>query len=122
MAFSDPQTITVNAIANTLPRVGSGMGEGKFSKDDGNVVLTIRQRVTSKGRKQTSLRFDFAKVGVDPFNGTLNARYGESYTFSVDRGAVGYTNAESMLNANGVTLFLTSSAGANLLRLIGGES
>jgi len=39
MAFADPQTVTINAVANSLPRISSGNNAGGFSKDDGTVKL-----------------------------------------------------------------------------------
>jgi hypothetical protein len=122
MAFSDPQTITINAVANSLPRVGSGVGVGTFAKDDQTVVLGIAQRRTPKGRMQARARLDHKKIAPDPFNGALNASYGLSVTIAVDHEMSGYTLAEKKQVVDGLLTFLTASSGANILRLLGGES
>jgi len=39
--LTDPQSVTINAVANSLPRVGSSNNSGSFSKDDANVKLEV---------------------------------------------------------------------------------
>lgn len=122
MAFADPQSITINAVANSLPRVGSGVGVGTFAKDDQTVILNIAQRKTQKGRMQSRARVDHKKIAPDPFNGALNASYGLSVTLVVDHEMSGYTITEKKQVVDGVLAYLTASSGANILRLLGGES
>ena len=45
MAFADPQSVTINAIANSLARVPSAPNSGAFLKDDGLVGLNITQNM-----------------------------------------------------------------------------
>jgi len=121
MAFADPQSVTINAIASSLPRVGFGVGEGKFKKDDGNMSLTLRQRVTAKGRKQSAARLDDTMIGADPFNGALNASYSRSITLTADIPPVGFTQVQNQQFATGFITWLTANSNANLIRLLGGE-
>lgn len=60
MAFADPQTLTINAVANTLPRTSSGTNSGVFTKDDGTVKLSIQH--ASGKRIRSSARVDFSKI------------------------------------------------------------
>jgi hypothetical protein len=42
MAFADPQSVTINAVAQSLPRVSTGNNESTYLKDDGTVKLSFR--------------------------------------------------------------------------------
>lgn len=120
MAFADPQSVTINAVANTLPRVGAPAGQGAFSKDDGNVVLKISSTGTAK-RKRFSIRLDHRKVAPDPLLTTQNAQYSMSAYLVVDVPIVGYTLAEQKQIVDGLTAYLTASTGARVTQLLGGE-
>jgi len=124
MAFADPQSVTINAVANSLPRTGLGMGSGVFTKDDGLVVLGISTRGGNSAgpkRRQTRARLDHSKVGADPFNGSLNAKYSMSISIVLDTPPVGYTVAEQKQVVDGFLAWATASSGANITRLLGGE-
>lgn len=124
MAFADPQSVTINAIANSLPRVSLGLGTGIFQKDDGLVVLTVSSRGgNSKGpkRRQTRARLDHSKVGPDPFNGALNAKYGMSVSIILDTPTVGYTLTEQKQVVDALIAWASATSGANITRLLGGE-
>lgn len=41
--FTDPQTVTISSVANTLPRTGLSLSAGTFTKDDGLVQLVVGQ-------------------------------------------------------------------------------
>jgi hypothetical protein len=116
MAFSDPQTVTINAVAQTLPRTGL-----IFSKDDGNVKLSISHDY-GKSRTRRSARIDFAKVAADPLVSAQNIRYSMSAYLVVDVPITGFTVAEAKQIVDSLTLWLTASSGANATKVLGGES
>jgi hypothetical protein len=121
MAFSDPQTITVNAIAISLPRVASPVvNAGKFASNDGNTSMTIQS--TSNGKRtRRSYRFDFAKVAADPLISAQNIRYTNSMYLVVDQPITGFTVAELKLQLDGMLAHLSASSGAKLTQFLGGE-
>jgi hypothetical protein len=41
MAFSDPQSLTINSVATSLPRTAFGTNSGAFTSGDGSVKLSI---------------------------------------------------------------------------------
>jgi hypothetical protein len=41
MAFADPQSVTINAVAQTLPRVSTEKNAGVFQKDEATVKLAV---------------------------------------------------------------------------------
>jgi hypothetical protein len=121
MAFADPQSVTINAVAQTLPRTSNGPGStGAFQKDDGNVTLTVSHSYGSRFRR--TIRLDHRKVATDPFDSTLNAKYSMSVYMVVDHPQVGYTNAEQKQIVDALTAYLTASSGAKVTQLLGGEN
>jgi len=122
MGFSDPQSVTINAVANSLPRVAFGSNAGAFQKDDGTVKLSISH---SYGKTSTRrlIRLDHSKVSADPLNPNVNVRIGASTYLVVQTPAQGgYTLAEVKQIVDALTAYLTASSGARTTQLLGGES
>ena len=118
MAFADPQSITINAVANSLPRTSSDPA-GVFTKDDGTVKLTVSHRQV-KGRNQRLLRLDHSKIAPDVFTSD-NIRHNFGVWLSVDAPAEGYTVAEQKLIIDGFIAFMSASSGAKITQLLGAE-
>lgn len=120
MAFSDPQSLTINAVAQSLPRTSTGNNESFYTKDDGTVKLSIRH---TYGRRDRSLvRVDFKKVAADPFLSGVNKEYGMSVTLSIDTPPTGFTNTEQKYVVDALVAYLAASSGANVTKVLGGES
>jgi len=119
MAFSDPQSVTINAVANSLPRVGLGNGTGDFKKDDGTVELKFAHSYGKRTRR--TVRLNFSKIAADPLISAQNIRYSMSAYLVVDVPITGFTVAEAKQIVDALTLYLTSSSGANTTKLLGGE-
>jgi hypothetical protein len=120
MAFADPQSVTINAVANSLPRTSNGQDSGVFTKDDGTVKLTVSHSYGKRTRRM--LRVDHRKVAADPFTTGLNVEYGMAVYIVVDAPKVGYTVAEQKQLVDAVTAYLTASSGARATQLLGGEN
>lgn len=120
MAFADPQSVTINAVAQTLPRVSSGVSSGIFQKDDGNVKLTVSHQYGKRIRR--TVRLDHRKIAADPLQGSVNINYSMSCYFVVDIPIIGYSITEGKYNVDALTGYLTASSGAKVTQLMGGES
>lgn len=120
MAFSDPQSVTINAVANSLPRTSSGVNAGVFTKDDGLVKLSISHAYGKRVRR--TIRIDSSKVAADPLVAAQNLRYSMSTYLVVDMPVVGYSVAEAKQIIDGLTAYLTASSGARVTQLLGGEN
>jgi hypothetical protein len=120
MALSDPQSLTINAVAQSLPRVDSGNNASFYSKDDGTVKLTIRH--TYGKRDRDIVRVDFKKVAADPFVSGLNKEYSLSVSLFIDTPPTGFTNTEVKYVVDALAAYLTASSGANVTKILGGES
>lgn len=120
MSFSDPQSVTINAVANSLPRVSSGPNSGVFSKDDGTVRLSVSHAYGKRARR--TIRIDHSKIAPDPFVSSTNSKYSMSTYVVIDVPLTGYTNAEAKQIVDGLTAYLTASSGARISQLLGGEN
>lgn len=120
MAFSDPQTVTINAIAKTLARTGSGLDTGVFTKDDGEVKLSVSHAYGKRSRR--TIRIDHKKTAADVMDSSLNVPYAMSCYLVVDVPVAGYTIAEQKQVIDGFAAYLTASSGAKITQLLGGEA
>lgn len=118
MAFADPQSITINAVANSLPRT-SGDPQGIFTKDDGTLRLTVSHQLV-KNRNKRMLRVDHSKIAPDVFTSD-NIRHNFGVWIAVDTPAEGYTIAEQKQIVDGLLAYLSASSGAKITQLLGGE-
>jgi len=120
MAFTDPQSVTINAVANSLPRTSSGVNVGVFTKDDGNVKLSVSHTYGKRTRR--TIRLDHAKIAADPLISANSIRYSMSAYLVVDVPITGYTVVEAKQIVDGLTAYLTASSGARVTQLLGGEN
>jgi len=120
MAFADPQSVTINSVANTLPRTGIGPNSGTFSKDDGTVLLSISHAPARNGRMRRTVRIDHSKIAADPLTAE-NTEFSMSTYVVVDHPKRGYSNTEVKQIVDALTAYLTASTGANVTKLLGSE-
>ncbi len=121
--FTDPQTVTINAIARTLPRTGMNDNTGNFRESlptSGASILSVSH--TFGKRNRDVLRFTDTKTTADPLltGSSFVASLGVNLT--IDAPPTGYTVAEKKLVVDGILAWLTASSGANITRLLNGES
>lgn len=120
MAFADPQSVTVNAVANSLPRVSVNDSKSVYRKDDGNLELSISHAYSKRNRRV--IRIDSRKTAADPLFPTQNTPYNMFAYVVVDVPKVGFTITEQKQIVDALTAYLTASSGAAVTRLLGGES
>lgn len=122
LAFADPQSVTINSVAQSLPRISSGPNAGVFQKDDATVKLTVQHNVQG-GRAKRMLRLDHSKIAGDPLITGTNARYRGSVWLATDfPSEAGYTVAEAKQIVDALTAYLVASSGARATQLLGGEN
>lgn len=120
MAFADPQSVTISGTAISLPRVSSGDNKGAFQSNDGNTRLSIADQYGNRVRR--TIRLDSTKVAADPLISGANNYYSMSTYLVVDTPKVGYTVAEAKAVVDALVAYLAASTGANVTKLLGGES
>nr|QDH88512.1 MAG: hypothetical protein H3Rhizo37260_000002 [Leviviridae sp.] len=118
--FSDPQSVTINSVANTLPRVSVNGSSSTYQKDDGNVKLSVSSAYGKRTRR--TARIDFRKTAADPLFPAQNVAYSMSTYIVADVPNVGFTITEQKQIVDALTAWLSASTGANTTKLLGGES
>lgn len=121
MAFSDPQTVTINAVAQTLPRISSGESSGVFQKDDASVKLTVSHKKVGS-RSSRMIRLDHTKTAADPLLAGVNVQARFGVWLVADVPATGYTIAEQKQIVDALVAYLSASSGARATQLLGGEN
>lgn len=120
MAFADPQTVTINAVANSLPRTSVRDSASIYASADGNTALTISHAYGKRNRRVA--RLDFRKTAPDPLYPAQNTPFNMSCYVVVDVPKVGFSVTEQKQIVDALTGYLTATSGAATTRLLGGES
>lgn len=118
--LADPQSVTINAVPHSLPRTVAGANQGQFTKEDGTVKLSVSHATGKRVRR--SARLDSSKISADPLVPSQNQKVSTSVYIVIDQPQTGYTNAEIKLVVDGFLAWLTASSGANITKILGGES
>jgi len=119
--FTDPQSVTINSVAVSLPRVSSGTNSGAFSKDDATVKLAINHTV-AKSRTRHYIRLDHSQIAADPLAAGINVQAKMAVSVSIDVPATGYSLTTQKQVVDALVAYLTTGTGANVTKILGGES
>lgn len=116
--YVDPQSLTVNAVAKSLPRVGSSSPTkvGSFQTADGEFTFRVSQYATAN-RFRREVRFTQQKVAVDPIAAT-NKEVSASVVITVDEPKFGFTDTELGYLTSALIAWFTAG---NRDKLLGGE-
>jgi len=121
MAFTDPQTVTVDAVPYALPRVLTGTTVGRFVSADALREVTIDPRGTAARRRNVG-RFYVKRNVLDPLGSGLSTQVQSMVSVTIDRPKSGVTDAEVEKDILGYIAWLTAGTNANLKKLIAGEN
>lgn len=114
--FSDPQSVTVNLVAKSLPLTSREGMVSVYSEDTGEHILRVSHQEASRDRRV--VRLDHEKIAADPLT-AVNATVSTSVYIVIDEPKWGYTDTEIDYLVQGLTGWLTT---ANVLKVLGGES
>lgn len=115
--FADPQVVTVNAVAQSMPRLSSTGTAATYAKADGTFTLNISHK-ESKDRIRSMARIDQKAVVADPLT-AVNDYETLSFYVVVDRPVYGFTSAQTDQLIAGLKTWLDSTA---IGKLYGRES
>lgn len=111
--FADPQTVTINAVAHSLPRVSGGNGtEAYYKNADQTVQLITKQNTTTK-RFRREVRLVQSKIAADPLT-AVNTEMSVSMYVVLDEPRYGFTDAELEYIRAGFVAWLTAGNFADL--------
>lgn len=120
MALSDPQSVTINSVAVSLPRTSSDRDAGAFTSNDGTVKETVSHQYGKRNRHL--FRIDHSKIAPDPLISSQNIKYSMSFYVVADVPVTGYTVAEQKQVVDGFIAQLNASSGALITKILGGEN
>jgi len=116
--FSEPQTVTINAVAKTLPRVSLGNYDGAFESDVDGLKLRVSHNFGKRTRR--TVRLDSKDIAADPYLDGTNRPVSMSAYLVIDVPPVGYTTTEVSQIVQGLIDWLDTPA--NLAKVLGSES
>jgi hypothetical protein len=116
--YADPQSVTVNAVAKSLPRVGSSSPNktGQFQTADSEFDFKVSQNGTTN-RFRREVRLTQKKVAVDPIS-AVNKEVSASVIIAVDEPKWGFTDTELGYLTSAIIAWFTAG---NRDKLLGGE-
>ncbi len=115
--LSDPMSVTINAVATSLPRVGIRPTGASYQNADGSVKLDVNQYNT-KGRFRREFRLTQTKIAADPLTAE-NSSISTSVVLTVDEPRTGFSDTELGYLIDAVK---TAFSSAVYNKVLGGES
>jgi len=120
MAFTDPQPVTISAVAIPMPRISVEEDESTYQSADGLVQLQASHDIGKRMRHV--LRINHAKLTSDPFRPSENVKVSMSNYIVFDLPPAGYTAVEALAVYTGFKTLFSASSDALITKLLGGES
>lgn len=117
--YSDPQTLTVSGVGKTLNRTGSTATGGEFATADRAYLLSVAHQYGRRTRHVVKLKFD--SLVANPLVSGQNVNQSMSIALTVDVPA-GYDTATAKAAVDALIANLSATSGANITKLLGGES
>jgi len=115
--LTDPQSVTINAVAIPLARTKQGANENGYTSADGKTVMSTKQNSTAK-RFRREVRLSQSKIAADPIS-AQTAEAGFSVYLVVDEPRSGvFTDTEIGYVIDALKAWLTS---ANYTKILVGE-
>lgn len=116
MAFSDPQSITIDSTPMSLPKTSPGVNSTIYQSADESLKLRISHQ-ESKGRTRRMIRLDKRVVAANPLTAVNEYKTAGVYIV-IDEPEYGFDDTALGNLADGLIDFLTSS---NVAKVLGGE-
>ena len=116
--FTDPQSVTVNSVAQSMPRVSQKERSAVYMKGDQSFTLTISHQSAAKGHIRSIARIDQRAVVTNPLDSTNDYDTLTVYTV-IDRPSYGFTTAQIEQLVTGFQAWLSTG---NVDKLVGQES
>lgn len=107
--FSDPQTVTVNAVAKVMPRIEMGVRRCVYQLADQTFTLTISHQATGKDRIRSMARIDQKAIVPDPLT-AVNDYETLGFYVVVDRPQAGFSGTQVDQLITGLKTWLDSTA------------
>lgn len=120
MALSDPQSLTLDGSAVSLPRTSTGNNASSYTSGDGAAAFTVSHTYGKRTRRVA--RVTRNKITTDALSSTVNIRVNASAYVVIDTPVNGFTAAEQKDLLLALATWLSASSGANAAKMVGGEN
>lgn len=117
MAFADPQSVTYNTVAKSMPRTGTSLSEGTFMDANREFSLVIRHSFGSRYRHLAQLKMD--SIVSNPLVPDQNFAVSAHAHLVIDAPKNGLTATEVTDLAKAIVTWATP---ANIAKLVAGEN
>lgn len=117
--LTDPQTVTINSVALSLPAISRGDNKSVYKTSDGTHTLTIGHEYKPT-RSRFVVRLDTVLVSEDPYNTALNKPFSNSVYLVIDSPVIGMTPAAVATYVQGLVDYIDGSG--FIAKVIGGET
>lgn len=116
--FTDPQSITVNGVAKSMPRISTGAKESVYATADELFRLRISHTITQDQRRRHLVRVDQRTIAADPL--TAENSYQELGCYVViDEPFIGFSDTEIGYLVAALAAYLTAG---NVAKVLGSET
>lgn len=116
MSFTDPQSITVNAVAKSMPKISSEGTKSIYQKAEEDFKMTISHQV-SRDRTRRMVRVDQRVVATNPLDSTTEYKTLGVYLV-IDEPEYGFSDTEIDYLVQALKAWATT---ANILKVCGNE-
>jgi hypothetical protein len=120
MALSDPQSIKIDGVTKSLPRVSVKGFESEYFSEDG--LWRLKVATTQGRRKRQTIRVDLIKTTTNPNDTTQTMEVSSSMYIVVDRPPAGWTNEEMLKAVKGFLELLGASENSIVKKMLNSES
>lgn len=107
MAFTDPQTVTVNTVDQTLNRIKSDGYRSEYLEDDETYKLTISHQ-ESGSRTRRMVRLDHRVVAADPLT-SVNEYKTLGVYIVIDEPEYGFSDTEINYDVQALGAWLSAA-------------
>lgn len=115
--FTDPQSVTVNGVAKSMPRVSTGSSESIYATPDESFRLRISHQKVNQRRRHL-VRLDQRAVAADPL--TAENSYQELGVYMVvDEPFVGFSDTDIGYAVAALVAWMTAG---NVAKVLGAET
>lgn len=117
MSFADPQVVTINAVAQSMPRIQTEGGSSTYRTADETLQMKISHQ-SSKSRVRRMVRVDKTVIAENPLT-AVNSSQKLGVYLVIDEPIFGFTDADIDYVVDGLVGWLTP---ANIAKVLGSES
>jgi hypothetical protein len=115
--FTDPQTVTINAVAQSMPRIKVGATDSTYRTADETFQFRISHQ-TTKNRTRRMVRIDKTVIAADPLT-AVNSSQSAGVYLVIDEPKFGFSDADLDFIVDGFIAWFTAG---NIAKLLGSET